>query len=59
MKKNPPRLKGLDKPLVFPNGRVLYFDPPAQEYYDPRSDFYVDVEEVDYLKRQIFDQLRG
>jgi hypothetical protein len=50
---------GLEGPFHYPSGAVLYYDPREGRYWDPRTDFYVDNEEVDRLQRQILDQLRG
>lgn len=41
--------KGLEGPFHYANGRVLYYDPKAGDYWDPRTDFYVPREEVDML----------
>ena len=32
----------LEGPFHYPSGAVLYYDLRAGEYYDPRTDFYVD-----------------
>lgn len=48
---------GLEGPYHYPNGRVLYYDPKAGEYYDPRTDFYVPNEEVAELQQSIFDRV--
>jgi hypothetical protein len=48
---------GLEGPFHYPNGRVLYYDPRAGGYWDPRTDFYVDREEVAQLQQTIFDCL--
>jgi len=48
---------GLEGPFHYPNGRVLYYDPKAGDYYDPRTDFYVDRAEVADLQQQIMDCL--
>ena len=48
---------GLEGPFHYPNGRVLYYDPKAGEYWDPRTDFYVDRDEVAFLQQTIFDCL--
>jgi hypothetical protein len=48
---------GLEGPFHYPNGRVLYYDPRAGEYWDPRTDFYVDRDEVAELQQTIFDRL--
>jgi len=50
---------GLEGPFHYPNGRVLYYDPRAGEYWDPLTDFYVANDDVAYLQQQIFDQIRG
>ena len=57
-KKQPNRIPGMKGPFVYPNGRVLYQDRKTNEYYDPRTDFYVAADEVEYLKSQIFDLVR-
>lgn len=46
--------KDLEGPFRYPNGRVLYYDPQAGEYWDPRTDFYVPREEVADLQQSIF-----
>ena len=51
--------QGLEGPFHYPNGRVLYYDPKAGEYWDPRTDFYVANDEVADLQQQIFDRIRG
>jgi hypothetical protein len=50
--------KGLEGPFYYPNGQVLYYDPKAQEYYDPTTDFYVSNEDVAILQQQVFDLLK-
>lgn len=52
-------IKGLDGPFIYPNGRVLYFDPSCNSYYDPTTDFYVDAEEVSFLKNLLFNIIKG
>jgi hypothetical protein len=47
--------KGLEGPFYYPSGAVLYYDVREGKYWDPRSDFYVDNQEVASLKQQIFD----
>ena len=49
--------KGLEGPFHYPSGAVLYYDTKAGEYYDPRTDFYVDRADVAVLQQQIFDRL--
>jgi len=49
--------QGLEGPFHYPNGRVLYYDAKAGEYYDPTTDFYVDREDVAELQQSIFKVL--
>ena len=51
--------KGLEGPFHYPNGRVLYYDARAGEYYDPLTDFYVSADEVADLQAQILGVLAG
>ena len=51
--------KGFEGPFHYPNGQVLYYDPKAGEYWDPRTDFYVANDEVHRLQNSIFDLVRG
>jgi hypothetical protein len=51
--------KGLEGPFHYPNGRVLYYDPKAGEYWDPRTDFYVPNDEVSELQNSIFNLMKG
>lgn len=48
---------GLEGPFNYPNGRVLYYDPKAGDYWDPITDFYVDRNEVALLQQSIIDCL--
>lgn len=48
--------RGLEGPYVFANGRVLYYDPKAGSYWDPRTDFYVERDEVSYLHNELIRQ---
>jgi hypothetical protein len=50
---------GLEGPFHYPNGQVLYYDPRAGEYWDPRTDFYVDREDVARLQQSIFDCVKA
>lgn len=50
---------GLEGPFHYANGRVLYYDPKAGEYYDPLTDFYVDRDEVAELQAGILKILAG
>jgi len=49
--------KGLEGPFVYANGRILYYDAKAGQYWDPRTDFYVDQTEMDYLHAQSLKML--
>ena len=46
--------KGLEGPFNF-SGRVLYYDNKEGKYYDPRSDFYVEQDEMDIINTQFFE----
>ena len=48
---------GLEGPFHYPNGRVLYYDAQAGDYWDPTTDFYVDRDEVAILQQSIIDCL--
>lgn len=37
---------GLEGPFHYPNGRVLYYDIKEGAYWDPRTDFYVENDEL-------------
>lgn len=50
--------KGLEGPYFYPNGRVLYYDAKAGAYWDPTTDFYLDMDEVRELQEQFMDLLR-
>jgi len=49
--------RGLEGPFYFSNGRVLYYDPKAGDYWDPLTDFYVDREEVNLLHEYMVKML--
>ena len=51
--------KGLEGPFSYPNGRVLYYDAQEGEYWDPRTDFYVDRDEIADLQQSIYTAIRG
>jgi hypothetical protein len=48
--------KGLEGPFNI-GGRPLYYDAKEGAYYDPRTDFYVDQAEVNYLHNELMRQL--
>lgn len=37
---------GLEGPVFCGNGRVLYYDPRAGQYWDPTTDFYLPHDEA-------------
>jgi hypothetical protein len=48
--------QGLEGPFNF-SGRVLYYDNLEGAYYDPRSDFYVDQEEMNIIHNRLMVKL--
>lgn len=48
---------GLEGPFHYPNGRVLYYDAKAGDYWDPTTDFYVERDDVALLQQSIIDCL--
>ena len=51
--------KGLEGPFFYPNGRTLYYDPREGKYWDPQTDFYVDIDEVHALQQEFVNLLRA
>jgi hypothetical protein len=51
--------KGLEGPFHYPNGQVLYYDSKEGKYWDPRTDFYVEQDDVALLQQQIFDRIKA
>lgn len=49
--------QGLEGPFNF-GGRVLYYDPIEGKHYDPRTDFYVDHDEMVIIRQYLIDLLR-
>jgi hypothetical protein len=47
---------GLEGPFNF-SGRVLYYDAREGLYYDPRSDWYVEQEEMDAIHNRLLTKL--
>jgi hypothetical protein len=45
--------KGLEGPIVKGANRVVYYDPQEGKYWDPKSDFYLTQEEVNYLDNEL------
>jgi hypothetical protein len=50
--------KGLEGPFYYANGRVLYYDPKAGDYWDPTTDFYVPRDEIWELQKDTIKVLR-
>jgi hypothetical protein len=50
--------KGLEGPFFYANGRVLYYDPKAGQYWDPTTDYYVENSEVHELEQLLMDLLQ-
>jgi hypothetical protein len=48
--------KGLEGPFNF-SGRVLYYDNKEGQYWDPKTDFYVEQEEMDMINQRLVDIL--
>lgn len=51
--------KGLEGPFHYPNGQVLYYDPKEGMYWDPKTDFFVEHDDLARLQNSIFDVIRG
>ena len=49
--------KGLEGPFHYANGRVLYYDTKEGQYWDPRTDFYVDQEEMNQINNYLVEIL--
>lgn len=49
--------KGLEGPFYYADGRVLYYDPKAGQYYDPLTDFYVEQDEMDQIHNYLVKML--
>ena len=50
--------KGLEGPFNF-SGHVLYYDTAQGQYYDPKTDFYVEQAEMDLIHQRIVDILKA
>ena len=49
---------GLEGPFNF-TGRVLYYDAREGQYYDPRTDFYLEQAEMDLVHQRMTDLLKA
>jgi len=48
--------KGLEGPFNF-SGRVLYYDNNQGQYYDPRSDFYIEQDEMNEIHASLIAKI--
>ena len=49
--------RGLEGPFIYAGGRILYYDPRAGQYWDPKTDFYVEQDEMDMLNLELHRML--
>jgi len=49
--------KGLEGPFNF-SGRALYYDAREGQYYDPRTDFYLEQSEMDAINEEFYERFR-
>lgn len=49
--------KGLEGPMLKGANRVVYYDPREGKYWDPKTDFYLTQEEVNYLDNELMRML--
>lgn len=49
--------KGLEGPMLKGCNRVVYYDPREGKYWDPRNDFYLTQEELNYLDNELMRML--
>ena len=49
--------QGLEGPFIYAGGRILYYDPRAGQYWDPKTDFYVEQDEMDMLNLELHRML--
>lgn len=43
---------GLEGPFVFAGNRILYYDIREGKYWDPRTDFFVDHDEMSQIQAE-------
>jgi hypothetical protein len=51
--------KGLEGPFIFAGSRVLYYDTKEGAYWDPKTDFYVEQDEMGYLHNELMRMMEG
>jgi hypothetical protein len=49
--------QGLEGPFLKGSNRVVYYDPKEGRYWDPKTDFYLEQDEVDQLDRELMKML--
>ncbi len=47
------KIKGLEGPFIRGGSRIVYYDPRAGQYWDPKTDFYLSNEELAYLDEEL------
>lgn len=50
---------GLEGPFVYANGRILYYDTKEGQYWDPKTDFFLEQDELDLLNSNLVQHLIG
>jgi len=48
---------GLEGPFIMGSNRVLYYDAQQGQYWDPRTDFYLEPDEIALLDAQMLAML--
>ena len=51
--------KGLEGPFTFGNGRTLYYDVSCGQYWDPKTDIYLENDEVADLQGYLITKLKA
>lgn len=51
------KIRGLEGPFLKGCNTILYYDPREGKYWDPRTDFYLSNDEVEYLDNQLLKML--
>ena len=51
--------KGLEGPFTFVGGRTLYYDPKEGQYWDPKTDYFMSNEDMNYIHNYLIITLQG
>lgn len=51
------KIRGLEGPFLKGCNRVVYYDAREGKYWDPRTDFYLSNDEVEYLDKELLKML--